>query len=145
MSGGAYNYTYMRVLDFAEALESGQDIERGEGEARPLTPLRLAFATHLRKVAEALRAIEWEDSGDGADDNGEMMAVLLNSLPSDEAIAEGFRARVERLRGRPGTGVKDIQALLRDLMAFQKLGFPLTDKVNALDIHDHIESLRQKE
>lgn len=99
MSGGSYDYAYTKVLDFTEALE---DSDKGE---TPKTLLRAAFIRHLRTVAEAMRAIEWEDSGDGADDNGAMMAVMLDYLPSDEALTEGFKARIKRIRGY----VKDIR------------------------------------
>ena len=49
MSGGSMDYVYSRV----QAIEFDQS-----------TPERIAFAAHLQLVAAALRAIEWEDSGD---------------------------------------------------------------------------------
>lgn len=63
MSGGSYGYAYDVVERFAEALERGETIEGVKtGEADCL--VRLGFAAHLRKVAAAMKAIEWEDSND---------------------------------------------------------------------------------
>jgi len=46
------------------------------------TILRLAMRKHLLKVAAALRAIEWNDSGDGADNEEELIIACLQ--PADE-------------------------------------------------------------
>lgn len=65
MSGGSYDYAYRRVEEFADALENGVT---GDGMSRPTgfanSLDRLGFAAHLRKVANAMKAIEWVDSGD---------------------------------------------------------------------------------
>ena len=65
MSGGAYNYAYSRVEQMAH------DIPR-------FSPLRRAFAEHLERVAEAMRALEWCDSGDSNEEAAEaaMRAVI---------------------------------------------------------------------
>lgn len=55
MSGGSHNYAYIHVMQFAEEIEQDS------------IPLRRAFAKHLSKVAEAMRDIEWVDSGDYCD------------------------------------------------------------------------------
>lgn len=63
MSGGSYEYAYEKVERFAEALERGKrfdDVDTGEATCLA----RLGFAAHLRKVAAAMKAIEWEDSYD---------------------------------------------------------------------------------
>lgn len=52
MSGGVYDYAYMKVAQMAEEL------------ADSVNPKRREFAEHMRLVAEAMRAIEWVDSGD---------------------------------------------------------------------------------
>lgn len=63
MSGGSYHYAHETVRRFAEALEEGKTFEGYEtGSGTCL--VRLGFAAHLRKVAEAMQAIEWEDSAD---------------------------------------------------------------------------------
>jgi hypothetical protein len=63
MSGGSYEYAYAVVERFAEALEKGVNFEgRHMEDANDLA--RLGFAKHLWKVAAAMQAIEWEDSGD---------------------------------------------------------------------------------
>lgn len=63
MSGGSYLYAYRRVEEFAEALERNERLD-GCPLSEPNDLVRLAFAGHLRKVAEAMRAIEWVDSSD---------------------------------------------------------------------------------
>lgn len=63
MSGGSYEYAYSTVERFAEALEKGETFDgRDTGEATCL--VRGGFAVHLRSVAAAMKAIEWEDSHD---------------------------------------------------------------------------------
>lgn len=63
MSGGSYNYAYRYVEEFADALERNERIDGGE-LSEPNGLDRLAFAAHLRKVAAAMKAIEWVDSYD---------------------------------------------------------------------------------
>lgn len=53
MSGGSLDYVYSHVEDAASKI---RDFNR--------STLHLAFAAHLDKVAAALRAVEWELSGD---------------------------------------------------------------------------------
>ncbi len=60
MSGGSHNYGYRQVKEFIESVEVGDTI----GDNPKLTPLRIEFLKHLRLVAEAMKAIEWVDSGD---------------------------------------------------------------------------------
>ena len=62
MSGGSMNYLSLKVEDAAFYRD---------------TPLRRAFAKHLHLVAEALHAIEWNDSGDGADNEDEAIRAAL--------------------------------------------------------------------
>ncbi len=56
------DYLYSRVLD---------------AEFRENTPLRVAFREHLKLVAAALQAIEWNDSGDGDDDEEKNICACL--------------------------------------------------------------------
>jgi hypothetical protein len=75
MSGGSYDYAFYRVDDMADAMES-----------RPMTPIRKAFITHLRKVAGAMKAVEWADSSDTSQESAdEAMRALLH--PSCELNA----------------------------------------------------------
>lgn len=60
MSGGSYNYAYQHVEDMADVL-------CGKSQ----TPLRRAFASHLRLVSEAMHDIEWVDSSDYSDGDEE--------------------------------------------------------------------------
>lgn len=84
MSGGSYDYAYMRVQDMAYSLR------RKETE-----PLRAAFAKHLELVAEAMRAIEWVDSGDygGNQDEEAIRKVLGTGAELAAAVEMAERAR----------------------------------------------------
>ena len=42
------------------------------------TVLRVRFKEHLKKVARALRAIEWNDSGDGDKDEDRLIQEVLD-------------------------------------------------------------------
>jgi hypothetical protein len=63
MSGGTMDYLYMKVQN---------------AEFELTTPLRAEFHAHLMLVAKALRAIEWNDSGDGDDDETVLITRVLN-------------------------------------------------------------------
>ena len=63
MSGGSYDYAYEKVDCFAEALETDTYLDGGK-RYEPNGHDRIGFAAHLRKVAAAMKAIEWVDSGD---------------------------------------------------------------------------------
>lgn len=65
MSGGSYRGCYWHVIEFAEALEKGETLEGRKTEAENNHD-RLGFAAHLRKVAAAMKAIEWVDSYDSS-------------------------------------------------------------------------------
>jgi hypothetical protein len=71
MSGGSMNYLYAAV----EGATFTED-----------TILRKAFRVHLIKVSEALRAIEWNDSGDGADNEDFLIAKALGCTQLKESI-----------------------------------------------------------
>lgn len=79
MSGGSMNYLYSRVQDaefHADSLE------------------RRAFRKHLQLVAEALRAIEWVDSGDSGpgDDTAAILACLNDGAVLETAIETAHEA-----------------------------------------------------
>jgi len=71
MSGGEYQYIYMKIAEAADMLETHKD-----------NPLRMAFAIHLRKVAEAMHDIEWVDSRDMAP--GEEYPAIVKALDTAE-------------------------------------------------------------
>ena len=83
MSGGSMGQLHRRVAD--AAMDT-----RHDGGFDKSTPERRAFAEHLVLVAEALRAIEYVDSGDsGPGDEDE--AILECIRPADvlaAAVAE---------------------------------------------------------
>ena len=67
MSGGSMDYLHEQV-SVAQFSEN--------------TTLRRAMRKHLGKVAAALHAIEWNDSGDGDPDEDELIRACLQ--PTDE-------------------------------------------------------------
>lgn len=76
MSGGSYDYCYHRVEEFAENMCS-----------KELDPRREAFRKVLKLVAEAMRDVEWVDSGDystGAEHDA--IDKLLIGLGADPLI-----------------------------------------------------------
>lgn len=67
------------------------------------TAERKAFRQHLRRVAEALHKIEWNDSGDGADGESDAIRACIGDGPVlavaiDDAheAANALRAELER-------------------------------------------------
>lgn len=91
MSGGSYDYFYSRLEHVADQVSRSRGIDEN---TRPA--LRRAFAAHLCKVAEAMRSIEWNDSGDG--DGREIARIEAVIGPNAELavlIAEAKSARAE--------------------------------------------------
>jgi hypothetical protein len=94
MSGGAYDYAYIKVEDMARELEKHKD------------PLRRAFAEHLFSVSKAMYDVEWVDSGDyspGAeheaihiviDDRATVMSALVDTLRD---VADYIQRELKRL------------------------------------------------
>ena len=90
MSGGTYNYAFGRIEDFAYELAR-----------RANTPDRKAFLRLLHKVSAAAKAIEWNDSGDGAPDEDDLIRAALGkdhrALCLDELKADA-KALIEQLK-----------------------------------------------
>jgi hypothetical protein len=83
MSGGSYEYAYTRVRDMADGIR----------QRHHMCPKRVAFAAHLDRVADAMWAIEWEDSGDGADWEKFVDAVTPNGSELAVAVELAEKAR----------------------------------------------------
>lgn len=86
MSGGSMNYLYSKI----------------EYDARFTlnTPERRAFKKHLELVCAALRKIEWNDSGDGADDEEGAIRACIGPqrlLASEVEYAEKTMADLAKL------------------------------------------------
>jgi hypothetical protein len=84
MSGGSMNYLYAKI-EYDAVFKTD-------------TPERKAFRTHLVKVAAALRAIEWNDSGDGASDEEELIRACLSPTATLEAVTEAAQKALDDLR-----------------------------------------------
>lgn len=71
MSGGHYAYAYQKVRDMADQMdddiEDGEIVKMYDNPTRYNVKLRKEVIDLLREVSDLMRAIEWEDSGDGAD------------------------------------------------------------------------------
>lgn len=75
MSGGSMNYLYRSVKD---------------ADFRTDTVLRRAFRAHLNTVANTLRAIEWNDSGDGDDREDDLIRECIGKAGEfEQANKEG--------------------------------------------------------
>lgn len=75
------NYFYQKLLwecDFEET-----------------TPMRVAFSRHLLKVAAALKAVEWVDSGDWGpgDEDGPIAEVLGSTNRAQRMRSAGYTRR----------------------------------------------------
>ena len=87
MSGGSMDYLYVRVT---------------HAEFNTNSPERAAFREHLMLVSKALRSIEWNDSGDGDDQEvpNIMACISLSAVENDMLRAENERLRAWNARLR---------------------------------------------
>jgi hypothetical protein len=86
MSGGTYDYAFGTIDDLA-----GRIADKGSCSAAP-SHLRQAFKTHLHKVAVACRAIERNDSGDGDDEEEQLIRACLTPAVCLDAAREAAEA-----------------------------------------------------
>lgn len=101
MSGGAYDYVYSRIDDLA-----GEIRDAGGCSAAP-PHLRRAFKEHLRVVALAVRAIEWNDSGDGDRDEEKIIREVLGPERALDAARENAEAAAKALAAEIGRAQED--------------------------------------
>lgn len=99
MSGGSMDYLSVKVE---------------EAEFYETTPERKAFRDHLKKVAKALHAIEWNDCGDGPEDEDAAIRECL----SEEDIIQTFIGAAQRAAERSEIATEQLQKLVNDY--FQK-------------------------
>ena len=79
MSGGAYQYAYWRIMEMQEALIASERDKKyyTARDYHGQEALRRRFCRLLGLVAEACRAIEWNDSGDGDYREAELIRKCL--------------------------------------------------------------------
>lgn len=77
MSGGSWDYVYGRFVDVGIRL-------RREGQ----TQARKALGELVCKVSEALHAIEWNDSGDGVDNEDELIRECFSGVFEEIVLRE---------------------------------------------------------
>jgi hypothetical protein len=96
MSGGALEYVYLKIDDAACCI--------------PIDTIeRIAFRDHLVLVAKALKAVEWNMSGDGADNESELIRnclAPLQVLRTTITEAERIRAALDKEIARARTEMK---------------------------------------
>jgi hypothetical protein len=84
MSGGSWNYAYEKVEEMAVGLSVSAD------------PLRRAFASHLKGVARAMKAVEWVDSCDSGPGDEVKPIRLALGKDADPAILRECVADLDR-------------------------------------------------
>ena len=91
MSGGSMEYFYTYLEDAADNF-------------RLNTIRRIAIHSHMLKLAKALKAIEWNDSGDGDDQEEELIneclapkEVLATTLSEAKRVLEELTKEVKRV------------------------------------------------
>ena len=82
MSGGSMDYLCYKVEEVSFALG---------------TPQRKAFRKHLHLISKALKAIEWNDSGDGAENEEELIRKCLGKGAVLDACVEDARRVLREL------------------------------------------------
>lgn len=100
MSGGSYDYFYSKLEDMADSV--ARSANRAGFVCGKSTPaLRRAFAEHLKLCAEACRAIEWNDSGDGDDREAELIrkcvspdAALKQAIADAQTALDGISGEI---------------------------------------------------
>lgn len=100
MSGGSYDYVYRRIEDAAYEV----------GLRHPHSPLHVAFAEHLLRVANAMRDVERVDScdaGEGAD-----VAAITAVLGGPGGVD---RARLDAVQVILGRLVDEVETIRRGL------------------------------
>ena len=91
MSGGSWDYVYSRISDTAERLcRPGQSVERR------------AMGAHVHRLAAAMKAVEWLDSGDTMDDVNEIRTILAGFGDVDKQIAAVVAADLRDLIASAG-------------------------------------------
>ena len=94
MSGGSYDYAYRHLEDFAEALRL-----RTPGQCYAASPaLRMAFAEHCEMVAIAMKAVEWNDSGDGDSDETRLIEAVVAPANIDATAVRRIRKTAQAMR-----------------------------------------------
>lgn len=87
MSGGAYDYGYGKIENLAYEMRNDMN-----------TPLRKAFLSHLALVAEAAKAIEWNESGDGDPREDELIKKCISPSAEIEHAIKDAREAIQNLK-----------------------------------------------
>ena len=91
MSGGSLDYLYLKVEDAASEIAVNESF-CGYGDKYH----RKAFAKHLKRVALALHAIEWNIDDDGHEDENELIEACIGEhCDLAEMISEAQRVKAD--------------------------------------------------
>lgn len=82
MSGGSMDYFYSKLEDAI-------------GQIRGNSVRRQALRAHLTKLVEVLRAVEWNDSGDGDDREAQLIDDLVQPQELIDAAAEFLKSAID--------------------------------------------------
>lgn len=69
---------YLKILELADQIERNAVEHEALGWA--VSDLRIPFSEHLRLVAEACRAVDWNDVGAGGPDGGQTEYELMKRI-----------------------------------------------------------------
>ncbi len=86
MSGGSWEYVYRQFADVADRLSGSKESHRR------------ALAPQVAKLSKAMRAIEWNDSGDGDDAEVELCRACLAPGAELEVIIDEAKDIVNKLQ-----------------------------------------------
>lgn len=76
MSGGSWNYVYHTFRDTGERLRKDHNVKRA------------ALGRLVLAISKAMRAIEWNDSGDGADDEDQLIDACIAPIDVENEITK---------------------------------------------------------
>lgn len=100
MSGGSYEYAYQKVEDMAAELEAQR------------SPLRRAFAAHLKLIVKAMHDIEWVDSCDykKGDERAAIVAALEDCPGQNEmtVLVEDVKAALRAFQDSLAQMIKEV-------------------------------------
>jgi hypothetical protein len=100
MSGGSWDYIYSQIDEVADRLlRPGQSLERR------------AMGAHVRRLAAAMRAVEWVDSGDMSDDTPQIRAFLAGFGEPDKQTAQVIADDLRTLIATAGETLTQLQSV----------------------------------
>lgn len=90
MSGGSFDYAYLKVENIIRDIEISRAISKNISVK--------VFKNHLQKIVETLRVLEWYESGD-SDDIEEVELSIQNCIGEsfDKIVLDELKIEIENL------------------------------------------------